>query len=196
MKAQGKLILRVGIMQMSLLKTVVLVGMMGSGKTSVGKVLSTVLGVPFADTDIEISNDANSTISEIFERDGEVMFRQAETRIIKRLLDGNPCVVSTGGGAFLKNENRKTISKFGVSVFLKVDREILWERVRRKDTRPLLKTASPRDTLFKILDTRQDIYNLADFTVESNKGSSITQSANTVIDLLSRRPDVLNPVGD
>lgn len=196
MKAQGKLILRVGIMQMSLLKTVVLVGMMGSGKTSVGKVLSTVLGVPFADTDIEISNDANSTISEIFERDGEVMFRQAETRIIKRLLDGNPCVISTGGGAFLENENRKTISKFGVSVFLKVDREILWERVRRKDTRPLLKTASPRDTLFKILDTRQDIYNLADFTVESNKGSSITQSANTVIDLLSRRPDVLNPVGD
>ena len=196
MKAQGKLILRVGIMQMSLLKTVVLVGMMGSGKTSVGKVLSTVLGVPFADTDIEISNDANSTISEIFERDGEVMFRQAETRIIKRLLDGNPCVVSTGGGAFLKNENRKIISKFGVSVFLKVDRELLWERVRRKDTRPLLKTASPRDTLFKILDTRQDIYNLADFTVESNKGSSITQSANTVIDLLSRRPDVLNPVGD
>lgn len=196
MKAQGKLILRVGIMQMSLLKTVVLVGMMGSGKTSVGKVLSTVLGVPFADTDIEISNDANSTISEIFERDGEVMFRQAETRIIKRLLDGNPCVVSTGGGAFLENENRKTISKFGVSVFLKVDREILWERVRRKDTRPLLKTASPRDTLFKILDTRQDIYNLADFTVESNKGSSIAQSANTVIDLLSRRPDVLNPVGD
>lgn len=183
-------------MQMSLLKTVVLVGMMGSGKTSVGKVLSTVLGVPFADTDIEISNDANSTISEIFERDGEVMFRQAETRIIKRLLDGNPCVVSTGGGAFLKNENRKIISRFGVSVFLKVDREILWERVRRKDTRPLLKTASPRDTLFKILDTRQDIYNLADFTVESNKGSSITQSANTVIDLLSRRPDVLNPVGD
>ena len=196
MKAQGKLILRVGIMQMSLLKTVVLVGMMGSGKTSVGKVLSTVLGVPFADTDMEISNDANSTISEIFERDGEVMFRQAETRIIKRLLDGNPCVVSTGGGAFLENENRKTISKFGVSVFLKVDREILWERVRRKDTRPLLKTASPRDTLFKILDTRQDIYNLADFTVESNKGSSIAQSANTVIDLLSRRPDVLNPVGD
>ena len=196
MKAQGKLILRVGIMQMSLLKTVVLVGMMGSGKTSVGKVLSTVLGVPFVDTDMEISNDANSTISEIFERDGEVMFRQAETRIIKRLLDGNPCVVSTGGGAFLENENRKTISKFGVSVFLKVDREILWERVRRKDTRPLLKTASPRDTLFKILDTRQDIYNLADFTVESNKGSSIAQSANTVIDLLSRRPDVLNPVGD
>ena len=196
MKAQGKLILRVGIMQMSLLKTVVLVGMMGSGKTSVGKVLSTVLGVPFADTDIEISNDANSTISEIFERDGEVMFRQAETRIIKRLLDGNPCVVSTGGGAFLKNENRKIIAKFGVSVFLKVDRELLWERVRRKDTRPLLKTASPRDTLFKILDTRQDIYNLADFTVESNKGSSIAQSANTVIDLLSRRPDVLNPVGD
>ena len=196
MKAQGKLILRVGIMQMSLLKTVVLVGMMGSGKTSVGKVLSTVLGVPFADTDIEISNDANSTISEIFERDGEMMFRQAETRIIKRLLDGNPCVVSTGGGAFLKNENRKIISRFGVSVFLKVDRELLWERVRRKDTRPLLKTASPRDTLFKILDTRQDIYNLADFTAESNKGSSIAQSANTVIDLLSRRPDVLNPVGD
>jgi shikimate kinase len=170
--------------------------MMGSGKTSVGKVLSKVLDVPLADTDAEISKDANSTISEIFERDGEVKFRQAETATIKRLLQGPPCVISTGGGAFLNKENRKIISKFGVSVFLKVDRELLWERVRRKNTRPLLKTISPRETLFKILDSRRDIYNLSDLTVQSDRDSTIAQTANAVVDLLATRPDVLSPVGD
>jgi shikimate kinase len=181
---------------MLLFKTVVLIGMMGSGKTSVGKVLSTALDVPLADTDAEISKDANSTISEIFDRDGEAKFRQAETRVIKRLLQGAPCVVSTGGGAFLNKENRKIIAKFGVSVLLEVDRELLWERVRRKNTRPLLKTTSPRETLFKILDSRQDTYNLSDFTVQSDKESTIAQTANAVIDLLVKRPDVLNPMGD
>ena len=145
---------------MLLFKTVVLIGMMGSGKTSVGKILSTALGVPLADTDAEISKDANSTISEIFDRDGEVK------------LQGPPCVVSTGGGAFLNEQNRKIIAKFGVSVLLKVDRELLWERVRRKNTRPLLKTTSPRETLFKILDSRQDIYNLSDLTVGQGKYDS------------------------
>ena len=103
---------------MVLFKTLVLVGMMGSGKTSVGKVLSKVLNVPFIDTDNEISKDANRTISEIFERDGERVFRQAEARTIKRLLQGPPCVVSSGGGAFMSKENRDIISKFGVSILL------------------------------------------------------------------------------
>ena len=111
---------------MVLVKTLVLVGMMGSGKTSVGKVLSKLLNVPFIDTDNEISKDANRTISEIFERDGERVFRQAEARTIKRLLQGPPCVVSSGGGAFMSKENRDIISKFGVSILLKVDPEILW----------------------------------------------------------------------
>ena len=181
---------------MLLFKTVVLIGMMGSGKTSVGKILSIALDVPLADTDAEISKDANSTISEIFNRDGEVKFRQAETRIIKRLLQGPPCVVSTGGGAFLNKENRKIIAKFGVSVLLKVDRELLWERVRKKNTRPLLKTTSPRETLFKILDSRQNIYNLSDLTVQSDRESTVEKTANAVIDLLVKRPDVLNPMGD
>ncbi|MDA9100614.1 shikimate kinase, partial [Planktomarina sp.] len=87
-------------------------------------------------------------------------------------------------------------AKFGVSVLLKVDRELLWERVRRKNTRPLLKTTSPRETLFKILDSRQDIYNLSDLTVQSDKESTIAETANAVIDLLVKRPDVLNPMGD
>ena len=181
---------------MVLVKTLVLVGMMGSGKTSVGKVLSKLLNVPFIDTDNEISKDANRTISEIFERDGERVFRQAEARTIKRLLQGPPCVVSSGGGAFMSKENRDIISKFGVSILLKVDPEILWERVRRKSNRPLLKTTNPKKELFKILNERKVFYNLADFNVESGKKNTTQQTSQKVIDTLKNRPDVLNPLGN
>ena len=170
--------------------------MMGSGKTSVGKVLSKLLNVPFIDTDNEISKDANRTISEIFERDGERVFRQAEARTIKRLLQGPPCVVSSGGGAFMSKENRDIISNFGVSILLKVDPEVLWERVRRKSNRPLLKTTNPKKELFKILNERKVSYNLADFNVESGKKNTTQQTSQKVIDTLKNRPDVLNPLGN
>ena len=147
-------------------------------------------------TDNEISKDANRTISEIFERDGERVFRQAEARTIKRLLQGPPCVVSSGGGAFMSKENRDIISKFGVSILLKVDPEILWERVRRKSNRPLLKTTNPKKELFKILNERKVSYNLADFNVESGKKNTTQQTSQKVIDTLKNRPDVLNPLGN
>ena len=115
---------------MRLVKTVVLVGMMGAGKTAVGTALARQLGVAFKDSDEEIVRAANRTIAEIFERDGEPFFRARETEVIARLLRGTPCVLSTGGGAFLAEANRSLIHDAGVSVWLKADLELLWQRVR------------------------------------------------------------------
>ena len=139
---------------MSLNKTVVLVGMMGSGKTAVGKVLAATLDVPFVDSDHEISKAANRSISEIFERDGNDFFRLVESRVIKRILCGLPCVLATGGGAFMSIKNRDLIAVSGISVFLDVDLEILWERLRYKKNRPLLKTKNPRATLYEIFENK------------------------------------------
>ena len=108
---------------MSLKKTVVLVGMMGSGKTAVGKALAAEMRVEFKDSDQEISLAANSSIAEIFERDGEPFFRSVEAKVLERLLQGPPCVLSTGGGAFMFGNNRALISKLGISVFLSADLE-------------------------------------------------------------------------
>ena len=177
---------------MSLNKTVVLVGMMGSGKTSVGKVLAAALGVSFIDSDHEISKAANRSISEIFERDGNNFFRIAEFRVIKRLLCGPPCVLATGGGAFMSTENRVLIANLGISVFLNVDLEILWERLRYKKNRPLLKTKNPRATLYEIFENRKDQYSQADFTITSYYNCSIAQTSQKVLFALSQKSDVLN----
>ena len=120
-------------------KTVVMVGMMGAGKSAVGKEMAHLLGVPFLDSDAEIERAANATIAEIFARDGEAFFRDKEARVIARLLDEAPCVLSVGGGAFLRADTRERITRYGVSVWLKADLETLWQRVRRKDSRPLLR---------------------------------------------------------
>ena len=128
-------------------KTVVMVGMMGAGKTAVGTALAKVLAVPFVDSDDEIVSAANRSIAEIFERDGEPFFRARETEVMARLLRGTPCILSTGGGAFLSDRNRQMIHEAGVSIWLRADVELLWQRVRHKTTRPLLRTANPRETL-------------------------------------------------
>ena len=146
---------RDGVMRATLKKTVVMVGMMGAGKSAVGKALATDLGVPFLDSDAEIERAANATIAEIFARDGEAFFRDKEAQVIARLLDGTPCVLSVGGGAFLRAETRARISRDGVSVWLKADIETLWQRVRRKDSRPLLRTADPRRTLAELMQARR-----------------------------------------
>ena len=177
---------------MSLNKTVVLVGMMGSGKTAVGKVLAASLGVPFVDSDHEISTAANRSISEIFERDGNDFFRLVETRVIKRLLCGLPCVLATGGGAFMSTKNRTLIANSGISVFLNVDLEILWERVRHKKSRPLLKTANPKATLYKIFEDRKDQYTQADLSITSNYNCSIAQTSQKLLIALSQRSGVLS----
>lgn len=125
-----------GVPSVVLHKTIVFVGMMGAGKTAVGRALAAQLGVAFRDSDHEIEDAAQRSIAEIFARDGEAFFRRKETQIIERLLKGTPGVLSTGGGAFMSEANRRMISQMGVSVWLDADLDLLWERVRHKDTRP------------------------------------------------------------
>ncbi|MFN4203726.1 MAG: shikimate kinase [Tabrizicola sp.] len=174
-----------------LAKTVVLVGMMGAGKTAVGTALARQLGVEFRDSDDEIVRAANRSIAEIFERDGEPFFRARETEVIARLLRGTPCILSTGGGAFLSEANRKLIHDVGVSVWLKADLDLLWQRVRHKTTRPLLRTPNPRETLRALYEARQPFYALADIVVESQPDKSVEEMARRVREALKSRPDVL-----
>jgi shikimate kinase len=174
-----------------LAKTVVLVGMMGAGKTAVGTALARQLGVAFRDSDEEIVRAANRSIAEIFERDGEPFFRARETEVISRLLRGTPCVLSTGGGAFLSKANRTLIHDVGVSVWLRADLDLLWQRVRHKTTRPLLRTENPRDTLRALYDTRHPLYAQADLAVDSAAERSVDDMAARVVAALATRPDVL-----
>ncbi|MEM7631076.1 MAG: shikimate kinase [Pseudomonadota bacterium] len=173
-------------------KTVVMVGMMGAGKTAVGRALATRLDVPFLDSDAEIETAANMTVPEIFTRDGEPFFRKKEAQVIARLLDEERGVLSTGGGAFLVEDNRAMISARGVSVWLNADLDLLWQRVRHKDTRPLLRTPDPRATLAELYAARAPVYALADVAVRSEPDLSIEAMVDRVIDTLLRtRPDVL-----
>ncbi|MEO0703591.1 MAG: shikimate kinase [Pseudomonadota bacterium] len=172
-------------------KTVVMVGMMGAGKTAIGQALARKLQVPFLDSDAEIVEAANASIAEIFERYGEAFFREKEAQVIARLLAGPPGVLSTGGGAFLSADNREMISKAGVSVWLKADLDLLWARVKHKDTRPLLRTGDPRATLAEIFRVRTPLYAQADMVVAAEPGLSIPQMTDRVIAALSARPDVL-----
>ena len=172
-------------------KTIVLVGMMGCGKTAVGTALARQLGVPFLDSDAEIEAAANMTIAEIFARDGEPFFREKETQVIARLLDEGRGVLSTGGGAFLSERNRDLITDKGVSVWLKADLDLLWSRVRHKDTRPLLRTPDPYRTLADLYAARVPLYAKADLAVQARPDYSIDEMAGAVIDALQTRADVL-----
>jgi shikimate kinase len=172
-------------------KTVVMVGMMGAGKTAVGTALARLLGVPFRDSDEEIVKAADRSIAEIFERDGEAFFRSRETEVIARLLKDDPAVLSTGGGAFLSAGNREMISEQGVSVWLRVELDLLWNRVRHKTTRPLLRTANPRETLRTLYEARLPFYQMADLTVDSACDLSVEDMARRVIEALGTRADVL-----
>ena len=178
-------------MQARLKKTVVLVGMMGAGKTAVGKALASALHAPFLDSDSEIEKAANMTIPEIFARDGEPFFRLKERQIIARLLDEKQGVLSTGGGAFMSAENREMITRKGVSVWLNADIGLLWSRVKHKDTRPLLRVADPLGALTRLYEERVPVYALADLTVVSEPGLSIDDMAGRVLEALRSRPDVL-----
>ena len=176
---------------MQLKKTVVMVGMMGAGKTAVGTALARLLKVPFRDSDEEISKAANRSIAEIFERDGEPFFRDREYEVIGRLLRSEPAVLSTGGGAFLATRNRDQIGLSGVSVWLRADLDLLWNRVRHKTTRPLLRTANPRATLTELYYARLPSYQMADIAVDAAADYSIEQMAQRVAAALKSRPDVL-----
>ena len=172
-------------------KTVVMVGMMGAGKTAVGTAVARLLNVPFLDSDEEIVRAADRSIAEIFARDGEAFFRDREYEVIGRLLRGAPCVLSTGGGAFLSDRNRAQIGEAGVSVWLRAELDLLWHRVRHKTTRPLLRTADPRDTLRELYEARLPVYAQADLAVDASADYSIEQMAERVVEALKTRPDVL-----
>ena len=175
----------------ALRRSVVLVGMMGSGKTAVGKALAARLQVPFLDSDAAIEEAAHASIAEIFARDGEPFFRDRESEVISRLLSGPPAIVSTGGGAFMSERNRRVIAEKGVALWLDADLDTLWERVRHKDSRPLLRTPDPRGTLTEIYEKRVPVYRLADLKVTAEPRFSIDDTANRAVAVLAGHPDIL-----
>ena len=148
-------------------RSIVLVGMMGAGKSSVGRRLAARLGIPFVDADIEIEKAAGMTITEIFAAHGEPYFRAGEARVIARLLESGPQVLATGGGAFMNADTRSTIGLKGISVWLRATLEVLSRRIKRRNDRPLLTNADPVETLRRLMDERYPVYAEADLTVES-----------------------------
>lgn len=152
-------------------KSIVLVGLMGAGKTCIGTRLARKLGMGFVDADDEIETAADCTIEEIFAQYGEQAFRDGERRVIARLLDGDPRVVATGGGAFVNQETRDNVRRRGISVWLKADIDVLLQRVSRRNNRPLLKNGDKRKTLERLIEERYPTYAEADLTVESGAES-------------------------
>ncbi|KIT15935.1 shikimate kinase [Jannaschia aquimarina] len=165
-------------------RPIVLVGMMGSGKTAVGTALAERLDVPFRDTDEAIVAASRMSIAEIFERDGEAFFRAREREILNRLLDAGPGVVSTGGGIFLDQRNRDAIAARGVSVWLRASADLLWSRVKHRTTRPLLMTSDPRGTLERLLAERTPHYANAQVIVDAHASYSISDMVDHVIEAL------------
>jgi shikimate kinase len=148
-------------------RSVVLVGMMGAGKSSIGRRLGARLGLPFIDADTEIEERAGMTIPELFEKYGEAYFRAGEARVIARLLDGGSQVLATGGGAFMNADTRTQIRAKGVSVWLKADFDLLLRRIKRRNDRPLLKTDDPASRLKALIEERYPVYADADLTIHS-----------------------------
>jgi shikimate kinase len=150
-------------------RSIVLVGMMGAGKSSIGRRLATRLGIAFVDADVEIEKAAGMSIPDIFATHGEPDFRAGEARVIARLLDSSPQVLATGGGAFMNADTRAAIAAKGVSIWLSADFETLMRRIKRRQDRPLLHTDDPAATLQQLIDARYPIYGLADFTIQSRE---------------------------
>jgi shikimate kinase len=151
-------------------KSVVLVGLMGAGKSSIGRRLAARLGMPFVDADVEIEKAAGMSIEEIFARHGETHFRDGERKVIARLLDGPPLVLATGGGAFMNAETRQRIKQDSVSIWLKAELDVLLRRCLRRTNRPLLKQGDPREVLAKLMTEREPVYAEADYMVPSGDG--------------------------
>ena len=148
-------------------RTLVMVGLMGAGKSVIGKMAAAAMNVPFVDSDQEIEKVSRMSISDLFASYGEPEFRALEERIIRRLLKGGPMILSTGGGAFIDDSTRSVIKRRGLSVWVRADLDVLWERVRRRSHRPLLKTENPKDTLAALLEARYPVYAEADLMVRS-----------------------------
>jgi shikimate kinase len=148
-------------------RCIVLIGMMGAGKSTIGRRMAARLRLPFVDADTEIETAAGMSIPDIFETHGEPHFRDGEARVIARLLDGGPAVVATGGGAFMREETRARIRDKAVSIWLKADADIIMKRVRRRSDRPLLQNADPEGTVSRLLGEREPVYGTADLIILS-----------------------------
>lgn len=148
-------------------RTIVFVGLMGAGKTAIGRRIAQLLGLPFIDSDHEIEAVSRMSIPELFERYGEPEFRALEQRVIDRLLREGPRVVSTGGGAFMNAQTRGAVAERGITIWLKASLDLLMERVARNQNRPLLRSADPRAVMERLMAERYPVYALADITVET-----------------------------
>jgi shikimate kinase len=153
-----------------LTRTVALVGLMGAGKSTVGRKLAESLGAPFVDSDEEIEKAAGLSVQEIFDRHGEPEFRRGERRVIERLLGGLPIVLATGGGAYMDPETRALLKAKATTVWLRADLDTIWKRVSRRDTRPLLKRDNPKQVLSELETARAPVYAEADIVVDSGDG--------------------------
>ena len=164
-------------------RCIVLVGMMGAGKTSIGRRLANALHLPFVDADAEIEMAANQTIAEIFAHYGEAHFREGERRVMARLLASGPMVLATGGGAFMCAETRERARENGVSIWLRADVSVLLERVRKKGNRPLLNDPDPDGVMRRLLAEREPVYALADLSIASRDGPHQTLVAEIIAGL-------------
>jgi len=148
-------------------RTLAMIGMMGAGKSAIGRRLASRLGLPFVDADSEIELAANASIPEIFDRHGEAYFRDGERRVIQRLLNGEPKVLATGGGAFIQPETREAIQANAISIWLKADRDLLLSRIKRRPNRPLLKNGDPGEVIEQLIAERYPIYAQAAIHIQS-----------------------------
>ncbi len=165
-------------------RPIILVGLMGAGKSSVGRRLAAKLSIPFVDADNEIESAAGKSIPEIFNDHGEPYFREGEKRVIARLIENGAQVLATGGGAYINEETRANIKNRCISIWLKADLELLMKRVMKRDNRPLLQNGNPRDVMQNLITTRYPIYAEADLTVES-RDAQHGQTVNEVIRALA-----------
>jgi shikimate kinase len=179
-----------------LARTVVLVGLMGAGKTKIGRRIAARLELPFFDSDDEIEAAAGETIEEIFANRGEAVFRDGERRVIARLLQGPVHVLATGGGAFMDPQTRRIIAQRGVSVWLRADLDVLFARVSRRTNRPLLKTPDPRAVLAELIERRHPIYAEADLTIDSGDGPPDATAGRAIAELAQCERALLPPEKD
>jgi shikimate kinase len=177
---------------MPLMRTIVLVGLMGAGKSCIGRRLAQRLNVDFVDADTEIEQAAGCTVAEIFEKYGEAFFRDGERRVMTRLLQGPPTILAAGGGAFMDPETRALIREKGISVWLRADLDTLVARTKGRGHRPLLNAGDPRDTLAKLIEVRYPVYAQANITVDTGADNPNVTCTRVIEALVSIRGDVVD----
>ncbi len=166
-------------------RTIALVGMMGAGKTTVGRRLALALNLPFHDADAEIERAAGMNVSELFARHGEESFRRGEAQVIDRLLAGPPIVLATGGGALLNATTRKLIAERAISIWIRADTDTLVKRATRRPTRPLLQSGDPKETIERLLEARTPFYAQADIAIDSRAGGH-ARTVSAIVAALSK----------